>query len=160
MKRTMVFASAFLVAAVALISIAHEPTAPLKVIPTGKAPGLLTLDLQGPKSVSPNSAERFTLVARYTDGTEIDVSDRAEWSVDSPRATVTQGMLNVYPASSQGSVSLTAWFTDDLSLKASRTVELTGALNQSKSLPEEKSRLTSSGNTRYLVPARKNASGS
>ncbi len=125
MKRIMTLLAMVLVAAVALAAVARDPGAvPEEPARTGPVPVLLVLDLQGPSAVTENSAERYTLIARYDDGAVADVTDRAQWTVDSPYADVTRGVLTVIDVPSEQTVTLSAWINEGLSLKAARTVTL------------------------------------
>lgn len=91
---------------------------------TAPSPVLLLIDIHGPASVQENAKGRYTLVARYSDGTSLDVTDRAEWSVDSARAAVSRGILTAFEVRRNEKVEMTAWFTDGLSLKASRALTI------------------------------------
>lgn len=140
MRSVHVVSAVALAAAITSLSIAARPylrdPAPGPADASSAAPAeragardpeaiLLLLDLNGPASVEANSGARFTLTARYSDGTTEDVTDRAEWSVDSPYAAVHRGTLAVGAGITDPTFTVTAWFTDGLSLKASRTLTLT-----------------------------------
>ncbi len=125
MKRIAPRIAMALLFAAALASLALDPGPPPgQADRAGPGAVLLTLDLQGPSSVDENSLQRYTLLARYDDGTSVDVTDRAVWQVDSPRARVTRGALTVAEVQGDRTATLSAWFTDGLSLKAARTVTL------------------------------------
>jgi len=131
MRRIAPLFTMALLAAATLASLAWDPVPP----PEGAGrPGpratLLTLDLQGPSSVGENSTEGYILVARYDDGSSVEVTDRAAWSVDSPWASVTRGVLTVAAVPGERKATLNAWFTDGLSLKAARTVILAGPMER------------------------------
>jgi hypothetical protein len=119
MRRITIFFCLVLAAAVILGATAERFVNSPQRTRRDPSARLLLLDLQGPSTVAANSAERYALIARYTDGTAVDVTDRAEWSVDSPYARVDRGVLTVAELPGVHSMTVTAWFADGLSLKAS-----------------------------------------
>ena len=90
------------------------------------APGatVVSLDLQGPSSLEENSMQPYVLLARYDDETVVDVTEQAQWRVDSPHAHVEGGVLSVRDLPADQTVTLNAWITHGLALKASRTLTL------------------------------------
>ncbi len=125
MKRIASLFALCLLGAATLAAVAREPlTAPAGngADPAGQ---LLILDLQGPSSAAPHSSERYTLIAHYADGSSVDVTERATWSVEPPLARVAGGVLVVPEAAGPDALTVTAWFSDGLALKASRRVTLT-----------------------------------
>lgn len=137
MRHAHLITAVALAAAVTSVSIAARPflrspaaepgdPAAAQVAPRDPDATLLLLELHGPASVEADSAARYTLVARYSDGTTAEVTDRAEWSVDSPFAVIDRGALATGAAPASHAFTVTAWFTDGLSLKAARQVSVSG----------------------------------
>ncbi len=125
MKRIAKFSALALVAAAGLAALALDrdgrPQTP--ALP-GPGATLVSLDLQGPSSLEENSLQRYVLLARYDDETVVDVTQQAEWRVDSPYAHVEGGALSVRDLPADQTVTLSAWITHGLALKASRTLTL------------------------------------
>lgn len=90
------------------------------------APGaaLLVTEVRGPSAVGENSGERFALLARYEDGAVVDVTNLAEWQVDSEYAMVSAGFLRAFEVPEDQKITLTAWYTDGLSIKATYSVTI------------------------------------
>ncbi|MEW6487723.1 MAG: hypothetical protein AB1578_07395 [Thermodesulfobacteriota bacterium] len=127
-KRILFLLATGVVAALLLAFIAREPgTSHAEQARAEEKAVLLSLEIQGPSSVNARSAERFTLAARYSDGTVADVTDRAEWSIDSPYAALAGGVLAVRDLPADQVATVTAWFTEGLSFKAARTVGLSAS---------------------------------
>lgn len=124
-KRILILLATGAVAALILSVIAREPGTPHADQARAQEKAvLLSLEIQGPSSVNARCAERFTLTAVYSDGTAADVTDRAEWSIDSPYAAAAGGVLSVRALPADQKATVSAWFTDGLSFKAARTVVL------------------------------------
>lgn len=140
-KRILILLAMGFVVALLLAVIAREPgTAHSEQARAQEKAVLLSLEIQGPSSVKARSAERFTLTARYSDGTAADVTDRAEWSIDSPYAAVAGGVLSVGDLPADQEATVTAWFSEGLSFKAARTVALSGNETRTEKIPEPTAR--------------------
>jgi hypothetical protein len=125
MKRIAKFSALALIAAVSLVAMARDRDVRSD---DDRLPGtgatLVSLDLQGPSSLEENSMQRYVLLARYDDETVVDVTGQAEWRVDSPHAHVEGGVLSVRDLPADQTVTLSAWITHGLALKAARTLTL------------------------------------
>ncbi len=125
MKRIAPLSTLVLIAAMGLAALArHRDGRSENAALPGPGATLISLDLQGPSSLEENSMQRYVLLARYDDETTVDVTEQAEWRVDSPHARVAGGVLSVRELPADQTVTLTAWITHGLALKAARTVTL------------------------------------
>jgi hypothetical protein len=136
-KRILLLLATGVVAALVLAVIAREPGGSRAHQARGEEKAvLLSLEIQGPSSVNARSVERFTLTARYSDGRVADVTDRAQWSIDSPYAAVDGGVVSVRALAADQEATVTAWFTEGLSFKAARTVTLSAQDGSTQEPPE------------------------
>jgi hypothetical protein len=125
MKRIAKPSALALIAAVSLVALARDrDVRPDDARLPRAGATLVSLDLQGPSSLEENSMQRYALLARYDDETVVDVTEQAEWRVDSPHAHVERGVLSVRDLPADQAVTLSAWVTQGLALKAARTVTL------------------------------------
>ena len=152
MKRIAKLSVLTLIAAVGVAALArdrvdHSDDARLP------SPGatVVSLDLQGPSSLEENAMQRYVLLARYDDETVVDVTEQAQWRVDSPHAHVEGGVLSVRDLPADQTVTLSAWITHGLALKAARTLTL---VDLDRSVPPEPAKNSPVGSvtTRELAP--------
>ncbi len=91
----------------------------------GSVVSLTSLAVSGPPAVVEGGTANYTATASFSDGTTEDVTAAAEWSVDSPSATIAGGVLAAQQVEADEAVRVTARFSQGgVTREASMTVTI------------------------------------